>query len=631
MNLSKKIISLSLVASLFVQGLSADILNNALSNVTPASSHKIKDSKGNTVKSMYYTGGLSFKFNRGATNEPLWNFSPPQIEAGCDGINIKGMFISILSLDQFAEQLQEAGVALAWGVAVGLIYSLPGVFNVFKTLNQWAKKIQELIASACSQGIAMGQALGESAWALTGTTQADFQKKIDSATSPEALGSSLQEGLGKTARALGFNWDKGFSGTEEISKEDKTEALSLTLKDVFVNVSIGGYFLDDIRKKGSRALNKKIEKHIDSKIKGILNHTFIEYFYSSTSESESTDSDNTLTFNINDMVSGLQNISTKSTLGLQMIGYALFANTVGDFGFRENEINRSLAEMAKVLERVEKENQTKADEDKVVKQSAQGTSNYAKASTLDISLNDTILKDFLLKGSSAEDIDVTSIKAPRFVVIGGYKSTGKALNKDYIISATSLSKKPFFSSKEEFLGIKTMSTCMVHNTFNKIENLKGDKKSKLFQEADVKDCNKIPELYSEELLQYADLLSKVRNDERINFFLKYKNTMIYKIANSLLAGIKNISFGTNSFRNITASDEETKIDDTSSGATAQQESSVDTLGRLTAFTKVIENIEKNLLKELGIDAKDLSLSTFEADIGILEEKVKTRTLEMKGD
>lgn len=159
MNLGKKIIALSLVAVMSLQTINASVIDRALSNYTPPQSATITDSEGNTVKSMFYTGSFYYRFADSAAPQLLWTFSPPEVEVGCNGFNLKGMFMSLLGIDQFGSMLQNAGTSLAWGVAIGLIYSLPGVASVFKFINQWAKDIQKLLGSACQSGIAIGQAI----------------------------------------------------------------------------------------------------------------------------------------------------------------------------------------------------------------------------------------------------------------------------------------------------------------------------------------------------------------------------------------------------------------------------------------------------------------------------------------
>jgi len=157
-----------------IQAFSGDtILDSAMSNFTKPGSFTHTDSHGNVITTDYYTGGVSYSFGT-EYPPPIFSVSPPTIEAGCNGINIKGMFVSLLGLDQLGAMLQNAGASLAWGVAVGLIYSLPGVAAAFKMINQWAKDLQKLLGNACQSGIAIGHYLSEKA----GIDKEGMEKKL---------------------------------------------------------------------------------------------------------------------------------------------------------------------------------------------------------------------------------------------------------------------------------------------------------------------------------------------------------------------------------------------------------------------------------------------------------------------
>src|SRR5574344_1657620 len=99
MNLGKKIIALSLITVMSLQTVNASVIDRALSNYTPPQSATITDSEGNTVKSMFYTGSFYYRFADSATPQLLWTFSPPEVEVGCNGFNLKGMFMSLLGID----------------------------------------------------------------------------------------------------------------------------------------------------------------------------------------------------------------------------------------------------------------------------------------------------------------------------------------------------------------------------------------------------------------------------------------------------------------------------------------------------------------------------------------------------
>ena len=202
----KKALSLFLALTIGFQSTvfaANSVIENALYNYTPASSVKAVDSNGNTIKTMYQTGSFYFRFNQSATPEPLWNFSPPSIEAGCNGLNIKGMFVSLLGLDQFGAMLQNAGTSLAWGVAVGLIYSLPGVASVFKMINTWAKQIQNLLSQACNSGIAIGQALSHEIG--KGYKGSEIESTITGILPSSDTMTTLQNGLSGLTTTMGLD------------------------------------------------------------------------------------------------------------------------------------------------------------------------------------------------------------------------------------------------------------------------------------------------------------------------------------------------------------------------------------------------------------------------------------------
>lgn len=139
-----------------------DILDNSLMNVTPGGVIFEKDSSGNVMNTTFHTGSFSFRFG-GAFNypEPIINLSAPKLSAGCGGLSVKGMFASVIGLDRFEEMLKNAGASLAWGIAVGLIYSLPGIGAAFRMIESWASKIQQLLANACQSGMAIGRMISE--------------------------------------------------------------------------------------------------------------------------------------------------------------------------------------------------------------------------------------------------------------------------------------------------------------------------------------------------------------------------------------------------------------------------------------------------------------------------------------
>ncbi len=116
----------------------------------------------NGMRTASYGGSLVM--TRKKSNTPQWfHFQSPEIQASCSGLSFKGMFGTIVNWNEIQQQLEEAGSSFAWGVLVGIIYSLPGIGEIFSKLDAWAKKIQAMLADACNGGINAGRSLGEGA------------------------------------------------------------------------------------------------------------------------------------------------------------------------------------------------------------------------------------------------------------------------------------------------------------------------------------------------------------------------------------------------------------------------------------------------------------------------------------
>lgn len=110
--------------------------------------------------------------------------------------------------------------SLAWGVAVGLIYSLPGIFNVFKTINQWAKQIQQLLAMGCQAGIALGQALGEKVGFSIGSSKEEAEKTVTGNLDSSDLATYVQSGVQGVADALGLKGGSSSGRVDLVLEEE---------------------------------------------------------------------------------------------------------------------------------------------------------------------------------------------------------------------------------------------------------------------------------------------------------------------------------------------------------------------------------------------------------------------------
>lgn len=165
--IKRKLINLSLVASLLMTAYPLSANNSATEMFRDLGAVNLQNNvtgfqefRGANGEMVYGFGG-SLVVKRPQSVYPQWyHFQAPEISASCSGISFKGMFGSIINFDELEKQFSEAGESLAWGILVGIIYSLPGIGELFSKLDAWAKKIQQMLANACRSGIAIGKAAG---------------------------------------------------------------------------------------------------------------------------------------------------------------------------------------------------------------------------------------------------------------------------------------------------------------------------------------------------------------------------------------------------------------------------------------------------------------------------------------
>jgi len=172
----RKITNLSLVLSLLMTSVPLSANNSATEMFKDLGATNLQNNvsgfqeyRGANGEMVYGFGG-SLVVKRPASVYPQWyHFQAPEIAASCSGVSFKGMFGSIINFDELERQFSEAGESLAWGILVGIIYSLPGVAEIFAKLDAWAKKIQQMLANSCRSGIAIGKVMGSEGFNQAGS------------------------------------------------------------------------------------------------------------------------------------------------------------------------------------------------------------------------------------------------------------------------------------------------------------------------------------------------------------------------------------------------------------------------------------------------------------------------------
>ena len=149
MKINKKIIAISLVACM---SLNATNLGDYITSYKSSAGSWTSPTTG---MKYHYGGSYEFTFKGGNKYQPWVTGSEPEIKIGCNGISLKGGFVGLLGLNELKDQIKDAGQSLAWGAFISLQYAVPGLFQVFTKIREWAATIQNMLQNACNIGKAL--------------------------------------------------------------------------------------------------------------------------------------------------------------------------------------------------------------------------------------------------------------------------------------------------------------------------------------------------------------------------------------------------------------------------------------------------------------------------------------------
>ena len=159
MKVLKLPISILLIISILITPVSADIdsmLDNVIGGIYVQEPGIYKSPSTTTLSG----GSISFRLRNDAIGRPIIRFRAPRIGLSCSGMDFDAGLMALLNLDQFEQMLSQAGASLAWGIMIGIVYSLPGIGEAFQKLNEWAREIQKLFQNPCQRGKEIGTAIG---------------------------------------------------------------------------------------------------------------------------------------------------------------------------------------------------------------------------------------------------------------------------------------------------------------------------------------------------------------------------------------------------------------------------------------------------------------------------------------
>lgn len=156
--MKKFIVSSLMLASLVVPS-KADI-DSTLDKIVGSSYYMPPGEVKSPTTNTWTLGSYSFRLKNDLLNRPVLSLRPPQATFSCSGADFDAGMLSMLNLNTFGDMLQQAGSSVAWGIVIGLVYSLPGVGDAFQKLNEWARMFQQLISNSCMIGTQLGQDWG---------------------------------------------------------------------------------------------------------------------------------------------------------------------------------------------------------------------------------------------------------------------------------------------------------------------------------------------------------------------------------------------------------------------------------------------------------------------------------------
>ena len=185
-----------------------------------------------TGEKYFYSGSYEFTFNSTQNYTPWFNAggSSDLFKTGCGGFSIGDMFMSMLGLNDIKDQLSGAGAKLAWGFMIGMVFSMPGIHDVFMSIQKWARAIQKLLQDACK----IGQALAKDT--PFHTAGQDFVDELASSDVGQAITNAKTGITGFIDTATKWVEDKDcykYTGTARQSCKDEVKGtIKKTLKKI---------------------------------------------------------------------------------------------------------------------------------------------------------------------------------------------------------------------------------------------------------------------------------------------------------------------------------------------------------------------------------------------------------------
>ncbi|MGB0989266.1 MAG: conjugal transfer protein TraH [Halarcobacter sp.] len=181
-----------------------------------------------TTGTKYFSSGSAeIRFKKSGNQVPLFAVGAPSLKMDCGGMSLNGMFGSLINLEQLGNQLKDAGASLAWGVMIGLAYSLPSLKQVFDEINKWSNFLNSILQRACSFGKMIGTPIGQR-----------IRGDIENALSPSDSGKVNVDNALNTDNSIADNWFKSLN-EGKLTPQDVKNGADTLIRDILLESQKG--------------------------------------------------------------------------------------------------------------------------------------------------------------------------------------------------------------------------------------------------------------------------------------------------------------------------------------------------------------------------------------------------------
>lgn len=215
--MKKKLIGIVTACSILNGSLHASI-DSTLDNMVMGSYTMAPGIVHSPTQTTMTMGSASFRLNNDLLGKKVYSIRQPRLTTSCAGADFDAGMLSMLNLDQLGNMVGQAGASVAWGIMIGLVYSLPGVGDAFMKLNDWARELQSLTQNACSLGTQMGKTMGSALFSKESQASAEERVRAGLSSSWDVAQKAWKDGFKMNAlfgtSPYGGIYEAGFNDAE---------------------------------------------------------------------------------------------------------------------------------------------------------------------------------------------------------------------------------------------------------------------------------------------------------------------------------------------------------------------------------------------------------------------------------